>query len=262
MLFRSGMKAQDYPIIDFSELPKVFYIASSVLDEIIDETAFAASEERTRPSLTGVNFKCTQNLLKCVATDSYRLAQKSVELMDENEFSITIPANILKKIQGIANSSQLRVSLSNKNILFVIDNHFIKVNLIDDTYPDTDRLIPSEFLNVLEVDTNELLKIVDRASFIANDKMSVIKLNANNYEVIVHSNSQEIGSYTDHLNIINFSGSPMEISFSGSYLKDALKVFKNQTCKISFSGALRPFIITSDSNTTVLQLLVPVRTYN
>lgn len=257
----NGMRSDDYPIIDFSDLEHVFYINSSNLDEIIDETAFAASEERTRPSLTGVNFKCVGNTLKCVASDSYRLAQKTIQLMDNLDFNITIPANNLKKIQNISNSNQIKISLSKKNVLFTIDDHLIKINLIDDAFPDTDRLIPAEFINVLEIDASELLKIIERASFIANDKMSIIKLNANNEEVIVHSNSQEIGSYTDHLSIISFEGSPLEISFSGSYLKDALKVFRNQICKISFSGPLKPFVITSANNDSVLQLLVPVRTY-
>ncbi|MFI3283565.1 MAG: DNA polymerase III subunit beta [Erysipelotrichaceae bacterium] len=257
----NGMRSEDFPTIDFNELSKVFYLNSHTLDEIIDETAFAASEERTRPSLTGVNFKCSFSTLKCVASDSYRLAQKSVSLMDELSFNITIPASHLKKIQGIAKADQIRISLSEKNVLFVIDNHLIKINLIDDAFPDTDRLVPNEYINVLEIEASELLKIIERASFIANDKMSIIKLNANHEEVIIQSNSQEIGSYTDTLNTISFDGDPLEISFSGAYLKDALKVFRNTSCKISFSGALKPFVITSNTNETVLQLLVPVRTY-
>ncbi|MDP2815006.1 MAG: DNA polymerase III subunit beta [Erysipelotrichaceae bacterium] len=259
----NGMKAVDYPMIDFSKPQKQFTIEADVLAKIINQTSFATSDKETRPVLTGVNFKAEGNRLECVATDSYRLARKIVSLSESNHFNITIPSKALSEIvKTIERDSNVLVCVSDKKAQFWIDHTVIQTRLIDGVYPETGRLIPSEFMYELTVDTRDMLNAIDRASFIKSEGISIIKLSASEKEIVISSKSQEVGSSTEKLTAIQYKGKPLEISFSGRYVFDAIRVLNGPIVKIEFCGEMKPFIIRNMDDDSVLQLVLPVRTYS
>ena len=260
----NGMSVYDFPSISFLENnTNIFSINSVDLENIIDNIAFSSSEDKSRLSLTGINMISKNNVLECIATDSYRLSKQVINLENTNDFNIIIPTTSLRKFRGIANGEEKIDFLIENSFLQVnLKNYKIKLNLIDDNFPDTSRLIPTNFNNVIKVKADNLLKIIERATFININKKGIIKLIAKNNEVIVKSNSQEIGSYNDKLDIISFEGDPMEIAFNGQFLKEAIGPFIDKEVKIEFSGQLKPFLISSEDKENVIQLLVPIRTYN
>ena len=260
----NGMSVYDFPIIDFiNNANNSFTLNSSDLEGIIDNISFSSSEDRSRMALTGINLVCVDNRLECVATDSYRLAKQIIDLDNTNDFNIIIPTASLRKFRGIANGEERILFLIDNSFLQVnLNNYNIKLNLIDDRFPDVSRLIPSEFNNTIKVKSDNLFKIIERATFINVNKKGIIKLLANSNEIIVKSNSQEVGSYNDKLEVISFEGDPLEIAFNGQFLKDAIGPFNGKEVIIKFSGQLKPFVITSDDKENVIQLLVPIRTYN
>lgn len=259
----NGMKSADYPSIDFSKPGQQFTINADVLMKVISQTSFATSDKETRPVLTGVNFKCKDKVLECVATDSYRLARKYVEIDGDNNFNITIPAKSLNEIvKSIDKDSEVNVCVSDKKVQFWIGNTLVQTRLIDGSYPETDRLVPAEFLHEMVVDSRDILNAIDRASFIKNEGISIVKLSADTNEVVISSKSQEVGSSTEKLNVISYTGAPIEISFSGRYVFEAIRTLATTTIKIQFSGEMKPFIITNIEDDSVLQLVLPVRTYS
>lgn len=259
----NGMKANDYPLIDFSKPAQQFEMGADLLIKVINQTCFATSDKETRPVLTGVNFKCSGKTLQCIATDSYRLAKKEIQLELENNFNITIPAKSLGEVaKTIEKDGQVLIAVSDKKAQFWIENTVIQTRLIDGSFPETSRLIPTEFAHVLEVDSRDILNAIDRASFIKNEGVSIIKLSASEQEIIISSKSQEVGSSTENLNVISYTGSPLEISFSGRYVFDAIRVLTGSTVKIEFSGEMKPFVIKNADDDSVLQLVLPVRTYS
>ena len=260
----NGMSVYDFPLIDFIEnANNSFKINSIDLEGIIENISFSSSEDRSRLALTGINFICRDNILECVATDSYRLSKQIIELDNTNDFNIIVPTNSLKKFRGITNNEEDILFLIESNFLQVnLKNYKIKLNLIDDRFPDVSRLIPNEYNNIIKVKTDNLFKIIERATFININKKGIIKLLANNEEIIVKSNSQEVGSYNDKLEVISFEGDSLEIAFNGQFLKEAISPFNGKEVIIKFSGQLKPFVITSEEKENIIQLLVPIRTYN
>lgn len=266
----SGMNIIDYPNIDFSKPATSFELEPATLMKIITQTCFATSDKETRPVLTGVNFKANGTTMECVATDSYRLARKKVELEKEANFNITIPARSLREVGKSSveigrvseKKEKIEISVNDKKVQFWIGDTLIQTRLIDGVYPETNRLIPTEFKNELVIDSRDILNAIDRASFIKTDGVSIIKLNASQNEVVVSSKVQEVGSSVEKIDVISYKGNDLEISFSGRYVFDAIQVLGVNTVKICFSGEMRPFIITSDEDSTVLQLVLPVRTYS
>ncbi len=260
----NGFRPSDYPTIDFSKPPVELNLNVSTFNEMISQTAFAVSNKETRPVLTGVNLKEDGQNLIVTATDSYRLAKKTIPCVAE-PFAITVPARCLSEAKSIfANDEELHISLSNKKIQFQNNNVILQSSLLDGGYPETDRLIPTEFTRTLVMNRSAFLSAIDRTSFIKTDNMAVIRLQLNNKDDITLSNkSQEIGESKEDLIAVSYDGEPLDISFSGSYAAEAARALSAENIKISFTGEMKPFIIQNDSeNTDILQLVLPVRTYN
>ncbi len=259
----NGMRSSDYPVIDFSKPSQQFDIDADILKKVISQTSFATSDKETRPVLTGVNFKSSGNKLECIATDSYRLAKKEIELSSENVFNITIPAKSLNEIMKIIDSDEkINICVSDKKAQFWIKNILIQSRLIDGSYPETERLIPTVFDYEMVIDSRDILNAIDRASFIKSEGVSNIKLSASEEEIIISTRSQEIGSSKEALNAISYRGAPLEISFSGRYVYEAIRTLSTTSIKIEFSGEMKPFIISSLEDNSIIQLVLPVRTYN
>ncbi|MDD6468039.1 MAG: DNA polymerase III subunit beta [Erysipelotrichaceae bacterium] len=261
----NGIKSYEYPLIDFSKPEKQFSISSTVLKNIINQTYFATCVQETRPALTGINFNCDQGKMTCIATDSYRLARKIVNLDEDVSFNITIPAKSLLEVSRLLDKEELvTVSLTDKKAQFICNNTIIQTRLIDGAYPDTSRFVPVSFKYELNMDIKDLLNAIDRQSFIKNenDTFCILKLSMNEDEIIISSRSQEIGSSKEKLNFESYVGEPLELSFSGKYVYDALKGLNGNKVKIQFCGEMKPFIITSLEDDSTLQLVLPVRTFS
>ena len=260
----NGMNVNDYPTIDFSRPADSISIQSSILSEIIEETTFATAIKETRPVLTGVHFSLKDHVLTCTATDSYRLAKKTLPFNVDASFDITIPAKSLNEIRStmILDQDQMIVmAMSDKKAQFYSDDMLLQTRLLDGGYPDTDRLIPDAFDYKLTINRMDLIHAIDRTTFIKSDNMNVNRLQCSANEVILTSKSQEIGESRESLTA-TFEGEDLDISFSGSYVLEAARAFKSDTIMIQFKGDMRPFILTDSQDETILQLVLPVRTYN
>lgn len=258
----NGMNASEYPLIDFFKPEQTFTMDAEVLKNAISQTSFAASDKETRPVLTGVNLACINNKIEMVATDSYRLARKILHIDNSLQFNITIPAKSLNEVsKTIDHEGMMEIAVSDKKVQFIIDETIIQTRLIDGAYPETSRLIPDHYDFTLVVDAKEMLGAIDRASFIKSDGVSIIKLSLSELQSILSSKAVEVGSSTEELKSADYHGHALEISFNGRYVFDAIKAIGGTMVKFSFCGEMKPFVITSMEDETIIQLVLPVRTY-
>ena len=259
----NGMEAFEYPAINFDiRENQTFKIKTAAFGELIDQTSFACSDKETRPVLTGVNLKAYGGKLHANATDSYRLASKTIGLDTDLEFNITVPSKYLNEIcHSFMNEEEVLVSIDNQKISFVFGDSIIQTRLLDDEFPDTARLIPSSFLQKLTVSARELSRAVDRTSFIKADGKNTIKMSIDSEKIELTSTNQAMLSSFERINVISYDGSPLEISCSGKYLQDALKAVDCDVVTINFSGELKPMVVKKEDDESLIQLISPVRTY-
>ncbi len=258
----NGTSYIDYPRIDLNKSGVNLQMKSSDIKMAIDQTSFATSEKETRPVLTGVNFKAKDHVLECIATDSYRLAKRTLTIESDVSFNIIIPKKSLIEINRIIEKDEIiDMYVSDRKVLFIFDSVLIQTRLIDGTYPDTSRLIPEGFEYSMSVDSINLLNSIDRASLLSNEQTNIIKLSMNNDSVILSSYSQEIGSVEENLSKAFYKGEPLNISFSAKYLNDAIKSINTEKVRILFTGEMKPFIIKDLEKEDIIQLVLPVRTY-
>ena len=257
----NSMSVSDYPFINFDINSTPFKFDTYTFFKIVDETSFACSEKDTRPVLTGVNFKAEDGKLYVNATDSYRLASKVVPIDENLSFNITIPKKYLSDIyHSITNVEEVEIAIDNQKIIFMFNNTIIEARLLDDEFPDAKTLIPQSYSKVLTVKAKELAGAVDRSSFIKAEGKNVVKLNINDKEVVVTSVGTNGSSY-ENVGVVSFEGEPFEVSCSGKYLIDAIKAISADEITLSFSGELKPFVVSDKNDDSIIQLISPVRTY-
>ena len=258
----NGIKAIDYPTIDLTKNGEHFKLDAYILKTIVSQTVFATSVDESRPILTGLNLRAKDGKLTCLATDSYRLARKVINIDENLSFNITIPAKSLIEISRIIEKVEdINLYVSDRKLLFVLGPVTMLTRLIDGAFPDTNRLVPESFLYELTVSSHDLTGAIGRASLLTNDANNIVKLSMNENEVIISSESQEIGSVKEKIESAFYTGSPLKIAFSSKYVIDAIRAISQDKIKISFNGDMRPFVITSEKDESILQLILPVRTF-
>lgn len=260
----NGYRPSDYPEIDFSKPENNFPLSFDILNQLINETVFAVSTKDTRPILTGVNMNHDGSKLTCTATDSYRLARKILSFTF-SPFNVTVPAKSLNEAKSIfSNEIQLQIAVNDKKIQFISDTITLQSRLLEGAYPETERLIPNQFAYRLVINRNQFIRAIDRTGFIKTDNMPIIRLQMNQKEdVSVSSKSQEIGEFHEDLVVEEYEGVPLDISFAGNYVMDAARSLTAENILIQFTGEMKPFILTNQSDDdSILQLVLPVRTYN
>ena len=262
-----GLDAEEYPHLPQIEEENVFKIPTDLLKAMIRQTSFAVSTSETRPILTGVNWKVENNELYCIATDSHRLAQRKakVEMETPANYNVVIPGKSLNELSKIlADSSEsIEIVITENQILFKAKHLLFFSRLLEGNYPDTSRLIPSESKTDIVLHTKEFLRAIDRASLLAREgKNNVVKLMTLQDQLIeISSNTPEVGKVVEEMKGISMDGEELKISFSAKYMMDALRAIEGNEIKITFTGAMRPFVIYPINDDSTLQLILPVRTY-
>ncbi|QIK56586.1 DNA polymerase III subunit beta [Erysipelothrix sp. HDW6A] len=259
----NGSKADLYPAIDFAKPDTTFTLKGTVFSEVISQTAFVCSTSEDRPIFTGVNFKTDGTTLNCIATDSYRLAKKTIEIPEGLNFNICIPATNLYEVQKtIQTDSEVEIAVSDRLVQFYVDNTLIQSRLIDGLFPDVNRLIPNEYGFEMLMNKSEMINALDRSSFLKADGSWTVKLESSPESVILSSRSQEIGSSEEVLQPLEYIGGILKISFSGRYLIEALKSFKTESIRILFVGEMQAFVLRSPGDDSIIQLILPLRTFD
>lgn len=261
-----GKDAEQYPYLQEVSTTEPLVLQTSVLKKTINETAFAASTQESRPILTGVHFVLTDNQhLKTVATDSHRMSQRKLVLEKSGDnFDVVIPSRSLREFVAVFTDDieTVEVFFSHNQMLFRSDNISFYTRLLEGTYPDTDRLIPTDFQTVAVFNTAKLRQAMERARLLSNATQNgTVKLEIVNGQVSAHVYSPEVGRVNEELDTIEVSGEELTISFNPTYLIDALKAVTSEEIKISFISPVRPFtLIPNAEELDFVQLITPVRT--
>ncbi len=263
----NGLDAEEYPHLPQLSEEKIFRIPTDLLKAMVRQTVFAVSTSETRPILTGVNWKVEDAELTCIATDSHRLALRKAKVETEaNEsYNVVIPGKSLSELSKILddNNDLIDIVITENQVLFKAENLLFFSRLLEGNYPDTTRLIPSESKTEIGVQTKEFLQAIDRASLLAREgRNNVVKFSTIEDGVVeISSNTPEIGKVVEEVQSQFIEGEDLKISFSAKYMMDALKALEGTEIKVSFTGAMRPFVIRPMNDESILQLILPVRTY-
>ena len=258
------ISAEGFPLMAFEETPFTFTLTTAELQGLIDRTQFAISTEETRYNLNGIYLhekKGETPVLKAAATDGHRLATAEVTLPEgaAGMPGVIIPRKAIGELTKlIAETSQdITIWVSQNQIRFSFGDVILASRLIDGTYPDYDKVIPTANDKALEVDSNALTTVVDRVAVIS-EKSRGIKLALKKGKLIVTASNADEGSAEDEIEA-GYDSADLEIGFNYRYLLDILAQIKGGTVRFLLLDGSSPVIIRDANDVSALYVLMPMR---
>jgi DNA polymerase-3 subunit beta len=259
----------DFPVIVEGDLPTSFEIPARVLAELIDRTRFAISTEETRYYLNGIFLHVTDEdepLLKAAATDGHRLARFTLPRPEgaAGMPDVIVPRKAvgeLRKLLEEALDSNVLVDLSASKIRFTLGGEggmVLTSKLIDGTFPDYSRVIPTANDKLLKVDPKLFRSGVDRVATIATEKTRAVKIGLDGDRVTLSVTSPDNGTATEEL-AAEYRADGMEIGFNANYLKDILDQIDADTVELHLADAGAPTLIRENEASRALYVLMPMR---
>ena len=260
------MDANEFPNLNLEEQKEPIILRKTEFKNLINKTSFAVSTQETRPILTGINFVIKEDKLECISTDSYRLAKKSVTLPTKitEEVNVIIPGKNLIELTKIIEEEDddIQMHIFSNKVLFKFDNTLFQTRVLSGTFPDVNRLIPDSFEVEIKVNASEFYNVIDRAALLTSEKdKNIVKFECENNEVIISSNSPEIGKVEEEIDVEKNNDNNIKIAFSSKYMMDALRTIESKDVILCFNTDIKPIIIKDAKDKTLLQLILPIKTY-
>ncbi|WP_126172752.1 DNA polymerase III subunit beta [Altericroceibacterium xinjiangense] len=259
----------DFPMIVEGDLPTSFAIPAQTLSELIDRTRFAISTEETRYYLNGIFLHVAEEdspVLKAAATDGHRLARFTLPRPDgaEGMPDVIIPRKAvgeLRKLLEEAQDENIRIDLSSGKIRFSLGGEsgiVLTSKLIDGTFPDYSRVIPTGNDKLLKLDPKSFYQGVDRVATIATEKTRAVKMGLENDKVTLSVTSPDNGTAAEEVPA-DYSAESFEIGFNANYLKDILAQIDGDTVELHLADPAAPTLIRQDDKSPALYVLMPMR---
>ena len=255
----------DFPVIAEGELPVSFELPAEMLKQIIDKTRFAISTEETRYYLNGIFLHVTddaQPLLRAAATDGHRLARVTVARPDgaEGMPDVIIPRKCVAELRKLLDEidGSVGVSLSPTKIRFDLGQALLTSKLIDGTFPDYSRVIPTGNDKILKIDPRSFEEGVDRVSTIATEKTRAVKMALDRDKITLSVTSPENGTAAEEVPG-DYAAMPFEIGFNSRYLLDILGQLDGDTIEVHLADAAAPTLIRENDKSSALYVLMPMR---
>ncbi|WP_294760868.1 DNA polymerase III subunit beta [uncultured Lactobacillus sp.] len=265
----NGLDANNYPRLPEIPDESSFVISGKTFREIINETQFAVATQESRLVLTGVHFTFSPDKIHAVATDSHRLSSRALTLENgpQAKTDLIIPGKSLLELARIIGETdpEIKVCPGENQVLFEIGNILFYSRLLEGSYPDTERLIPTDSTTTVEFDLMELSSALDRASLLTHagrNNVVDLTLDTEKQSAKLSGESAEIGNVEEDVSFKKLDGNNLKISFNPDYLRDALKASVTDSVIMDFTQPLRPFTVNPDkTDIDFVQLITPVRTF-
>ncbi|WP_433909132.1 DNA polymerase III subunit beta [Sphingomonas yabuuchiae] len=256
----------DFPVIAEGELPTQFELSVELLKQIIDKTRFAISTEETRYYLNGIFLHVAEDngqpVLKAAATDGHRLARVTIERPQgaEGMPDVIVPRKCVGELRKLLDEvdGSVGVSLSGTKIRFDLGQAILTSKLIDGTFPDYSRVIPTANDKILKLDPKAFMQGVDRVSTIATEKTRAVKMALDRDRITLSVTSPENGTASEEVPG-EYTSLGFEIGFNSRYLLDILAQIDSDLVEVHLADAAAPTLIRENDKAPALYVLMPMR---
>lgn len=261
-----ALPQEDFPAMTTGNLSHEFQIGADALVKLIDKTRFAISQEETRYYLNGIYLHTADQsgteVLRAVATDGHRLAQVDQALPQgaSGMPGIIVPRKTVLELQKLLDgvASSVSVAVSETKIRFEFDGVVLTSKLIDGTFPDYSRVIPSGNDKIMQVDGKRFAEAVDRVATISSEKSRAVKLNIESDRLTLSVNNPDSGNATEEL-AVTFPEEAIEIGFNARYLLDITGQLDGEEASFAMADANSPTLVRDSDDQSALYVLMPMR---
>ena len=257
---------EDFPVMATSEYSSNFSAKATELRRLFDKAKFAISTEETRYYLNGVYMHVSQGesgkVLRCVATDGHRLARIDSALPEGAEAmpGVIVPRKTVGELRKLLDDDEatIAVSVSETKVRFATPAITLTSKVIDGTFPDYTRVIPTGNTRKLEVDASEFAKAVDRVATVSSERSRAVKLSLEEDRLILSVNSPDSGAAEEEL-AVAYGDERLEIGFNAKYLLEIASQVDRENAVFLFNSAADPTLMREGNDTSAVYVVMPMR---
>lgn len=259
------------PSADFPEIPTLnpqtaFEIDLSILTQAINQIAFAAATDDSRPVLTALLCTFSADNLTLVATDGFRLSLKNIKLVNslplgDQSQTFLIPARSLQEIVKLTRSSKkIKIGLTadSHQIVFVFDDLELVSRLIDGEFPDFNRIIPKVSGTKVYLNRDEFTQAIKQSSVFARQSANVVKVSLKANSIELSANAPQIGQNKVTVDA-KIEGEPLEIAFNYKFISDFLAICNGDEIILELNEPLSPGLFRDQATPDLTHIIMPVR---
>jgi len=258
-----GIDPTEFPVIpDITNDPLVT-IKSGIFIKAVSEVIIACATDDTRPVLSGVYFKFDAGTLYMVATDSYRLAEKTIDLPGSQvakEF--IVPVRSMQELLRIASATEelenISISATDNQVSFAVGETQIVSRLIEGAFPNYKQIIPTAFNSKAIISLPELVSAVKMAALFARQGANNIKMKLSDGELVITSVADQIGDNISRISA-EITGEAEEVAFNAKYVLDILQVLPDKKVLFELNDKTSPGVIKPEKSNDFVYIIMPLR---
>ncbi|MFI0396721.1 DNA polymerase III subunit beta [Paracoccus jiaweipingae] len=260
------LPSQDFPVMANSEYGANFTAKAPVLRRLFDKSKFAISNEETRYYLNGVYMHVAQTeggaMLRCVATDGHRLARIDAELPQgaADMPGVIVPRKTVAELRKLLDDddADIAVSVSETKVRFATPSITLTSKVIDGTFPDYTRVIPTGNTRKLEVDAGDFARAVDRVATVSSERSRAVKLTLDLDRLVLSVNAPDAGAAEEEL-AVAYADEPLEIGFNAKYLQEIASQVDRENAVFLFNGSGDAALIREGNDSSAVYVVMPMR---
>jgi DNA polymerase-3 subunit beta len=249
----NGVSGEAYPIFSEFNWENYIKIAQETLLEQIVCTEFSVSTDFSKPSFTGTYMEeAVEGYLSFVASDGKRLAVITREYEEKKgdvTLQVIIPERIFKTMQGILSTGEVLFSVHNNQAFFKVGNVYIFSNLVDGKFPNYREVIPSEKINIVNVDGSKFLEAIEVVAVMSDPETCKARAEVEGEKMVISTVHPIYGVAKEEIPV-EYNGAPISIAFHYKAVADFLKVINNKKIDFVINSQSSPllFRVTNDDN--------------
>lgn len=257
---------EDFPVMASSEYQTNFGIAAPVLRRLFDKAKFAISTEETRYYLNGVYMHVAAGeggpVMRCVATDGHRLARIDAPLPEDAKGmpGVIVPRKTVNELRKLLDDDEatIAVSVSETKVRFATPQITMTSKVIDGTFPDYARVIPTGNTRRLEVDAAEFAKAVDFVATVSSERSRAVKLSLEDDRLVLSVNSPDSGAAEEEL-AVAYADDRLEIGFNAKYLLEIANQVDRENAVFLFNSSGDPTLMREGNDASAVYVVMPMR---
>jgi DNA polymerase III subunit beta len=250
------LPTDEMPRLGNSEFSHSFDIAGAELARLLGKAAFAMSTEESRYYLNGVYLHQADDKLTAVATDGHRLARVVSDMAADLD-PVIIPRKTVAEARKVLSSGPVTVSTSAHMIRFDMGDTVITSKVVDGTFPDYTRIIPSGYSNSVTIDAKDLSRAADRVASLVEDRTKRVEVTIADDSLTIAATGS-MGNAEDAIDAA-ITGEGVKFAINAPYMRETLTQAEGGDMVIEYKTGLEPVLLRPKEDENFLALIMPMR---
>ncbi|MBI3572685.1 MAG: DNA polymerase III subunit beta [Candidatus Kerfeldbacteria bacterium] len=257
-----GISAEEFPVMPTITSPTTVTLPARELATGLEGVVFAVANDESRPEISGVFIRAQDKKLVLAATDSYRLAERRLDLLqgEQNHAGVIVPARTAQELLRVLPQSEaeVKIAIGDNQIQINFDELELVSRIIEGHYPDYEQIIPKTWATTIVVDHQEFLANTKAASLFCQPGINDLTLEADEKQLALSAANSQQGEHRATLSA-KVTGPKTTTVFNYRYLLDGIQGLAGDEIQLQLNDGQAPGLLQNMKQVGALYLIMPIR---